>query len=158
MITANWKEVITHWIHKSPKEYAQKLVDVYGNPTWAAGTELCWENVPGIFTKIYVKDEELPHNFPKPHLDYVYSAVNYHLSIDHVDTVAQMTESVLVDRLKNEIQARCHMLLANAITIQAVFDVVRNEMKPGAAKTMYSQRIKGMVVPDWYDDPLNEKK
>ena len=58
--------------------------------------------------------------------------------------------------MKEEVTARCHYLIKNAVTLGFVEDVVANKISDNEARDEYARRIKNNITPDWYDDPLDE--
>jgi hypothetical protein len=74
--------------------------------------------------------------------------------------LAESSESILVDLLKNEVSARCATLSANAVTLNYVLDVVSERVKGGKAE--YEGRIKQLYKnklrpdPDWWPDITKE--
>ena len=56
--------------------------------------------------------------------------------------LAESSESITVDFLKNEVGARCASLTANAVTLNYVLEVVEGRVKP--SKQEYESQIKSM--------------
>jgi hypothetical protein len=73
---------------------------------------------------------------------------------------AHASESILIDRLKNTVTARCGDINANAITLGFVQDVVSGNgpQDPESAKKEYAKRITGGHYPDWFKEKVEEKK
>jgi hypothetical protein len=74
--------------------------------------------------------------------------------------LAESSESILVDLLKNEVSARCATLSANAVTLNYVLDVVSERVK--GSKAEYEGRIKQLYKnklnpdPEWWPDTTKE--
>jgi hypothetical protein len=64
--------------------------------------------------------------------------------------LANCSESILIDHLKNEVGARCASLAANAVTLNFVMDVVAGRTRPSPDE--YEKRIM-----DMHDDFENGK-
>ena len=144
---------VDHWRHKEPAEYALKMMKVFGRPHYSTHEMVGWKE-DGDVAKMVVKDEFLAHGFPKLHHDFVYSYINLHVPVEFVGQFAEVTESIVIDRLVPYVYARCGSLFANATTLGFVLDVVQGKVKP--SKKEYSRRILGGVIPDWYEDRMNE--
>ncbi|MEX2153654.1 MAG: hypothetical protein WD825_09970 [Gemmatimonadaceae bacterium] len=49
----------------------------------------------------------MPHSFPKPHTDLLEQFIDYRVPVDKYDELAAYDGSVIVERTKGEISARC---------------------------------------------------
>jgi hypothetical protein len=80
----------------------------------------------------------------------------------YVRALAESSESILLDLLKNEVTARCATLSANAVTLNYVIDVVAGRIEPSRAE--YERRIKAMNKnkldpdPEWWPDVTKEMR
>lgn len=52
-------------------------------------------------------NEEIDHSFPMPHKDVLLQVINYRVPPDKFDDLAEYDGSVIVERTKGEIAARC---------------------------------------------------
>jgi len=148
------------WEHTDAQKYAKTLIDHYGEPDDSGSNFVGWYNKDG-FTKISVKDEAIPHNFPMPHKDFVYSAIKLSGSDvkkmgDLLSDFADITGSIIFDGLKKEVSARCGKVIKNAVTIGFVQDALKDPSI--ITKAEYSKRIKNDIIPEWYKDSLGEKE
>jgi hypothetical protein len=77
-----------------------------------------------------------------------------------VRVLADSSESILLDLLKNEVTARCATLSANAVTLNYVMDVVSGRVK--GSKEEYEKRIRQLYKnrldpdPEWWPDLTKE--
>ena len=155
------EDSLKNWKHKDAKGYAEKLIKEYGQPDEVTETMLKW-NTLGSFgegeRETFVLDESIPHSFPKPHRDYVYTTMNIKVPSDMLDTLGYVTGSIIYDGLKEEVTARCGSLYANAATLGFVRDMVEGKVtteKEGAKKE-YADRITKDPLPKTYDNRMNE--
>jgi hypothetical protein len=152
---------ISDWQNEEPKEFARHLIKQFGAPAEETGTQATWYAKDG-FKKIVVKDEYILHCCPEPHYDFVYSTVDLHVPKKYVRALADSSESILLDLLKNEVTARCATLSANAVTLNYVIDVVAGRVEPSRAE--YERRIKAMNKnrldpdPEWWPDATKEMR
>lgn len=145
------------WENSDAVEYANKLIEFYGEPTESTSKLLFWDNITP-FKYVYIMDESIPHRFPEPHRDYVYSTIELDLSPYLVGLCAYVTGSIIVDGLKNEVTARCGTLYANAVTLGFVEDLKNGNVSTdkNEAKDEYARRITEGVLPEWYENELDE--
>ena len=109
--------------------------------------------------RIVVKDEYILHGSPSPHYDFIYCYIDLKVPHEFAEDMANSSESILIDFLKNEVGARCGSITANATTLNYVLDVVAKRVKP--SKDEYEKRIKDMskmfksgkvYSVDWWPD------
>ena len=62
--------------------------------------------------------------FPAPHPDVMKQAIDYRVALDKYDDLAMYDGSVIVERTKGELAARCEMEGANFLAINLAHDVV----------------------------------
>ena len=155
------QESLSNWKNDDAKGYAEKLIKNYGQPDEVTETMLKW-NTLGSFGKgereTYIIDESIPHDFPKPHKDYVYTTMNIKVPSDMLDTLGYVTGSIIYDGLKEEVTARCGSLYANAATLGFVRDMVEGKVttEKEAAKKEYADRITKDPLPSSYDNKMDE--
>ena len=155
------EDSLSKWKHDDAKGYAEKLIKKYGQPDEVTETMLKWNSL-GSFGKgereTYIIDESIPHAFPKPHRDYVYTVMNIKVPSDMLDTLGHVTGSIIYDGLKEEVTARCGSLYANAATLGFVRDMVEGKVttdKDGAKKE-YADRIAKDPLTKTYDNKMDE--
>ena len=151
-------DILQSWEHKDAANYAQELIDDYGEPDVATDNMLLWKAGISEFIQTYVKDESIPHDSPKPHKDFVYSTMEIDIPEDLMEAVAKASESIIVDQLKNEVTARCGDIYANAITLGFVQKLVAGEISPEDATEEYKEHILGRMLPDWFEEKVEEGK
>ena len=129
------------WKNKEPVKYSMHLTNTFGPPEELTPFRAVWYNVDG-FKRIVVKDEYILHGSPAPHYDFIYCYIDLKVPHDIADELADSSESILIDFLKNEVGARCGSITANAVTLNYVLDVVAGRVRP--SKNEYEKRILGM--------------
>jgi len=159
LLFENWRKYLIekkgsleNWQHKDAKAYAEKLTEKYGEPDVAIDNMVLWKERISEFNEVYVKDESIPHDSPKPHRDFVYSTMAIDIPEDLMEAVAKASESIIVDQLKNEVTARCGDIVANAITLGFVQDLVGGKVKPESAEEEYKSYILEGNTPDWFKE------
>jgi hypothetical protein len=147
------------WRNDEPKKFVAALTKKLGVPDEITANRAVWYDKDG-FKRIEVLDEYILHCCPAPHYDFVYSTIDLHVPKKFVRVLADSSESILLDLLKNEVSARCATLSANAVTLNYVLDVVSERVK--GSKTEYESRIKRLYKnrldpdPDWWPDITRE--
>jgi hypothetical protein len=150
---------LTAWKNEEPVKFVKSLTKKLGGPDELTANRAVWYNKDG-FKRIEVKDEYILHCCPAPHYDFVYSTIDLHVPKQFVRVLADSSESILLDLLKNEVTARCATLSANAVTLNYVLDVVSGRVK--GSKAEYESRIKRLYKnkldpdPDWWPDVTRE--
>lgn len=135
------------WKHKDAYDYATKLEKKFGKAAEYSESQYTWKNIAG-FKKVVVLDESVPHAVPMPHKDFVYSTMDIKVPEDKIQDLAKASASIMPDRLKGEVTARCGALIKNAVSLGFVQDVVAGNVKD--PKKEYAKRIKANEVPKWY--------
>jgi len=145
----NILNLLRSWRNRVPAQYAWHLTKTFGDPHDVTNDLIIWHDKDG-FKRIEIKDEYVMHTSPTPHYDYCYSYID--LKVPHKLSVylADCSESILIDHLKNEVGARCASLAANAVTLNFVMDVIAGRARP--SRDEYEQRIM-----DMHHDFENEK-
>jgi hypothetical protein len=147
------------WRNDEPKKFVAALTKKLGAPDEITDNRAVWYDKDG-FKRIEVMDEYILHCCPAPHYDFVYSTVDLHVPKKFVRVLADSSESILLDLLKNEVSARCATLSANAVTLNYVLDVVSGRVN--GSKEEYESRIKRLYKnrldpdPDWWPDVTRE--
>ena len=66
--------------------------------------------------------------------------------------IAEASESIIVDQLKNEVTARCADIVANAITLGFVQKLVKGEIDDKKSKEEYEKHILQGIKPEWFKE------
>lgn len=129
-------ELGLQWKNGPPMSSANLIYEVLGKPNRVSKEEggvVVWENVDPFFrganvvpkdeisakvySKIMIKDEQIPHLIPGPHTDSFYAFMYMDIPSDKVNDVLALSESVGYDTMKKEIYARCHFMSANLVSL-----------------------------------------
>ena len=71
---------MTYFKKKVPRAYQYKLKVLFGKPDFSGKYIMGWDKPLPYYVSIYIKDEYIPHSFPKPHHDFVYSVAKIKLT------------------------------------------------------------------------------
>jgi len=155
------KNSLAQWRNQEPVLFVKSLIKKLGQPNELTENRAVWYDKDG-FKRIEVLDEYVLHCCPEPHYDFVYSTVDLHVPKKFVRVLAESSESILLDLLKNEVSARCATLSANAVTLNYVLDVVSGRVQ--GSKEEYEKRIKQLYKnklnpdPEWWPDVTKEMR
>jgi hypothetical protein len=95
----------------------------YGMPNEATPTKLFWyRNGPGKRTML--TSEVVVHNWPTLHSDFLTQTIDYRVRPEKFDLIAQFDGSILLDRTKGEVSARCDSESANVLGLNMVHEIV----------------------------------
>jgi hypothetical protein len=141
------ERIISGWRMK-PQEAARKTIAKYGLPQEASAMRLVWhDNGPWKMTELV--NEEVPHNFPKPHPDFLKQTISYRVPPDKFDELAEYDGSVIVERTKGEIAARCDLEGANFLALNLAHEIVTGKRSVKDARKFYAEAIREMKHPEY---------
>ncbi len=130
---------LSSWKAK-PRELAQELMKKYGAPDEVTPNRLIWHDKGGWkFTELV--NEEIPHSFPMPHPDMLYQAIDYRIDPDKADELLNYDGSIILERTKGEIAARCDKVEANFLAVNLAHDVATGKRSVDDARKFYAESI-----------------
>jgi hypothetical protein len=135
-------QLIAEWKSK-PLEVARKMLAKYGLPDEATPMRLIWHRT-GPWKRTEVVNEEIPHNFPRPHTDMLLQTIDYPVPPDKFDELAEYDGSVIAERTKGELAARCDMEEANFLALNLAHDIVTGVRSAAEARQFYAQVMQEM--------------
>jgi hypothetical protein len=122
------------------KKAAQKMIQKYGQPDEVTASQLTWLG-NGPWKRTIVYKEEVDHRFPAPHKDVLEQFVDYKVPADKFDELAMYDGSVIPERTKGEISARCDMEEANILALNLADEVATGKRSVEDARTFYGEQI-----------------
>jgi hypothetical protein len=122
---------------ETPQKVARKTIDKYGPPNEATPSRLIWFN-NGPWKRTIIYRDEVPHNFPKPHTDLLEQFIDYQIPIDKYDDLAAYDGSVVPERTKGEISARCDMEEMNFLALNLAHDIITGARSVEDARQSYA--------------------
>ena len=127
------------------KNAAEQTIRTYGLPNEAAPSRLTWFN-NGIWKRTVVTRDEIVHNFPQPHTDMVENFINYQVPVERISEIAKFDGSVIVERTKGEVSARCDMEAANILALNMMHEIAVGRLTAEQAKEKYSEQTAAYVM------------
>ena len=132
-------EIIADWPEES-RQAGQLVIDKYGEPDEATATLLVWQG-PGPWKRMVATKEYDEHHFPAPHIDAVQSVLDYRVPPEKVTELAHFDGSVVVDRTRGEVSARCHDEEANNLALNLMHDIVSGTKTVAEARSYYGKEF-----------------
>lgn len=137
------EQVITSW-KATPKEVAQKMLAKYGTPQEVTANRLVWHN-NGPWKITELVNEEIAHDFPVSHKDALYQAISYRVDASKADDVLQYDGSIVLERTKGEMGARCDKEEANFLAVNLAHDVATGKRSVEDARRFYAESMMAMM-------------
>jgi hypothetical protein len=132
----NASDVLQGW-KGMPRDAATKLIAKYGQPDEATPSMLVWNN-NGEWKRTVVYRDEIPHSFPAPHTDFLEQVIDYRVPTNKFSDLAEYDGSVIVERTKGEISARCDKEELNRLALNLANDVATGKRSVKDARKFYA--------------------
>ena len=151
------KTTISKW-PKESKEAAQLVIDAYGEPEEVCESTMTWHK-PGYWKRIIAYKDFDKHDFPAPHIDCIESFIDYKVPEEKVRELYVFDGSVVVNRTRGEISARCHDVQANSLALNLAYDIIAGKKNVQEARDYYAHEFLGYrkKEPTPYMDKLQFK-
>jgi hypothetical protein len=121
-----------------PKQAAMKLIAKYGQPDGVTPDQLVWRG-KGAWKETTLYREEIPHQFPMPHTDFLEQSIDYRVPTDKFDELAQYDGSVIVERTKGTLAARCDKEELNMLALNLAHDIITGQRSVEDARAFYAK-------------------
>lgn len=136
-------EVLASW-PETPHEVAMTIIEKYGQPDGITESRLIWHNTGPWKTTIVYRDV-VQHDFPVPHPDLLEQVIDYQVPVELFDDLAAYDGSVIVERTKGTMAARCDKEAANFLAINLAHDVVTGQRTVEEARQFYADTIQAVM-------------
>jgi hypothetical protein len=142
---------LSDW-HEASQTAAKEMVDKYGQPNGVTDTMLVWhDNGPWERTIIY--KEAVEHNFPTPHPDVLEQTISYDVPVEMFDDLAEYDGSVIAERTKGVISARCDKEGANFLAINLAHDIISGDRSVEEARSFYADTMQAVMAGEEPGNP-----
>ncbi|HEY9573336.1 MAG TPA: hypothetical protein VIR76_09465 [Pusillimonas sp.] len=122
------------------QEAAQLVVDKYGEPDEITDTQITWHQ-PGPWKRIVASRTVNQHDFPAPHYDSVESVIDYRFPPEKAAQACLFDGSVVINRTKGEVSARCHDEEANFLALNLMHDIATGAKDVEQARNYYAKEF-----------------
>ena len=137
--THTWSDRIAGWPEPSRKA-AREMGNKYGAPDEITETQLVWHE-RGPWKRSILSRDGTPHDWPSPHVDVLEQVVDLRVDPQRADDIARFDGSVIVERTKGELSARCGGEAANFLAINLARDVAMGTRTVQNARAFYEQAM-----------------
>jgi hypothetical protein len=131
------KNLLAAWPAKQ-RETANEMITKYGEPSVAGDRMLVWYNT-GPFVKTALLRDEIPHNFPMPHVDYLTQTVKHSVPADKLAALYEYDGSVWFHRTRGELSAQCDVEAMNYLALNLSHDVITGKRTAADARAFYAK-------------------
>ncbi|HEX7045235.1 MAG TPA: hypothetical protein VF203_11545 [Burkholderiales bacterium] len=132
------EEIIEDW-PKNPRDSARRLVEYYGPPDEYTASQLVWYHTKDGWKRTVLSKEETRHDFPASHTDYLEQSIDYKVPVPLYSALAQFDGSVVADRTRGELRARCGGTSMNFVAINLANDIVTGRRTVEEARNEYTR-------------------
>jgi hypothetical protein len=131
-------KVLEDW-PKEPRASAERLMKEYGQPAEYSASQLTWHETKDGWKRTVLSKEEVPHEFPSRHTDFLEQFIDYKVPVDMFTPLAQFDGSLIVERTKGEMSARCGGTSMNFVAINLAHDIVTRRKTVDEARDEYGR-------------------
>lgn len=137
-MTPEVRRIIERW-PEAPRTSAERLTDYYGEPDEYSASQLIWYNTKDGWKRTVLSSEEVPHDFPAHHTDYLEQFIDYDVPVGAFNDLAAFDGSVMAERTKGELSARCGGTSMNFVAINLAHDIVIGKRSVAEARAEYNR-------------------
>lgn len=131
----NASAMLAGWPMKQ-RDAGMMMVQKYGEPDVMGDRMMTWMN-EGPYTKIVLMRDEVQHNFPMPHVDFLAHTVKHAVPADKVNDLFMFDGSLWVHRTRGEMTAECDLEAHNLIALNLGHDVAMGRKTVAQARADY---------------------
>lgn len=136
--------IIEDW-PKAPQQAARDLCERYGPPHEATPTKMFWYRV-ARWARVELTADEVVHNFPTPHTDYLTQYVDYPVPVEKAGELIAFDGSVILDRTAGQIGARCDHEAYNTLTLNLAVDIINGRRTVEDARRFYGESASAFAM------------
>lgn len=135
----DYTEFVKDWPTQS-QQACQRLVDKYGPPQEATKSLFIWHD-NGPWKRTQLSRDPVHHNWPMEHDDMVESVIDYAVPPEKAGELARFDGSVIVERTKGELSARCEAEEANFLALNIAHDLLAGKVSVEQAREEYARNM-----------------
>lgn len=134
----DFEAIIAEW-DETPQMIAETTINRHGPPDESVPSRLIWHHDDGPWKRTELFRDPVPHHFPMEHPDHLEQVIDYHVSPELYDCVARYDGSVMLERTKGEVSARCDEEELNFLAINLTHELVTTDMSVEDARRAYAE-------------------
>ncbi|MDQ3309291.1 MAG: DUF4142 domain-containing protein [Gemmatimonadota bacterium] len=132
-------EAISTWPAR-PRLAVQQMMAQYGPPLEVSTEAVIWHHA-GLFKRIMVTKKEVPHDFPKPHMDFLEHTVSYRVPAEKVEELVAFDASMTINATAGEMSARCDLEGHNVLTLNLARDIIEGKKTVKQARAAFAEHV-----------------
>ena len=139
-----------------PRVAVEQMMAQYGPPREVSTEAVIWHHA-GPYKRIMVTKKEVPHDFPKPHMDFLEHTVSYRVPADKVDDLVAFDASMTINATAGEMSARCDLEGHNILTLNLARDIIEGKKNVSEARAAFGKYVVEDVAgkhPDYVEKLL----
>lgn len=129
--------IIAHWPH-AQENVARQMIEKYGAPNEATPTKLFWYR-NGPWKRTVLTCDVVVHHWPTVHSDFLTQFIDYRVPPEMIHLISMFDGSVVVDRTRGEVAARCDSESANVLAMNMVHEIVTGKRTVEEAREISTQ-------------------
>jgi hypothetical protein len=129
--------IVEEW-PAAQKNVARQMIAKYGMPNEATPTKLFWYR-NGPWKRTILTSEVVVHNWPTLHSDFLTQVIDYRVPPEKFSDIAAFDGSILLDRTKGEVAARCDSESANVLGLNIVHEIVTGKRTVDEARKLSAE-------------------
>jgi hypothetical protein len=141
-----WQEATRDWPGSSISAL-HEMVEKYGAPDEVTPSHLVWK-ARGPWKKSVLIRDPVHHEWPSPHEDVLEQFVDYRVPPDKADDLAAFDGSVMFERTKGELSARCGGEAANFLALNLAKEIIDGTRSVEDSRRVYEDEMKAYKSGD----------
>lgn len=124
--------LIQEW-PEAQKKVAEQMLSKYGPPNEATPTRMTWHR-NGPWKRTEITSDAVVHKWPTVHTDFLTQTIDYRVPPPLISAIAEFDGSIIVDRTRGEVSARCDSEAANVLGLNMVHELTTGKRDVAGAR------------------------
>lgn len=131
------QQLLAAWPEKQ-RATAEEMIAKYGQPSVMGEQMLVWYNT-GPFVSTSLHRQEIAHDFPMPHVDYLTQTVKHAVPANRLAAMNEYDGSVWYHRTRGELSAQCDVEAMNLLALNLAHDISTGKRNAADARAFYAK-------------------
>jgi hypothetical protein len=131
------ERIIEQW-PAAQRSVARQMLQKYGPPNEATPTKLFWYR-NGPWKRTELTSDSVLHHWPTVHTDFLTQVIDYRVPPEMFHLIAMFDGSIVADRTRGELSARCDSEAANVLGLNMAHELVTGKRTVGEAREISTQ-------------------
>lgn len=128
---------------ETAREAAHTVAQKYGPPDEATDSFLIWHR-RDPWKRMVLWRDEVDHDFPTPHKDVLEQVIDYPIPPEAASDIARFDGSVVLERTRGEMSARCEGEEANLLALNLAHRIATGMYDVDEARMQYADAMQRM--------------